>query len=203
MQRINMTQEPIPDNVKSVYYKLLRPVTQIFAGLHIHPNWITGFGFLFSGLAAYFFVIQYIRLAAVMVFVSGILDNIDGVVARENNQETKFGALLDSTLDRYSEILIFFGMAFYFIQQGWYVTAGIVAFALGGSLMVSYVRSRAEGLGITCQVGFMQRASRIIVIGLGALIHPVMMAVSVYLIAFFANFTAVQRILHVWHHDAS
>lgn len=201
MQRFNWTQEPIPENVKAVYYKILNPLVQIFVILKIHPNWITAVGFILSGVAGYFLLTGKVRLAALMIFLSGILDNIDGVVARESGNETQFGALFDSTLDRYSEILIFFSMAFYFMARDWYFTAGVVAFALGGSLMVSYVRARAEGLGIACKIGLMQRASRIILIGLGALIHPVFMAGSVYVIAIFSNFTAMQRVLHVWHSD--
>lgn len=200
MKQINWSQEPIPDNIKKIYYKILDPFVKIFVGLKINPNWLTGVGFIFSGIAGYLLIRGEVRWAAIMVFLSGILDNIDGAVARESHQETRFGALLDSTLDRYSEVLIMFGMAFYFIQRGWYITAGIVAFALGGSLMVSYVRARAEGLGLECKVGFMQRASRIIMLGLGALIHPFVMAVSVYIIAILSNFTAIQRVLHVWNY---
>ena len=94
---------------------------------------------------------------------------MDGQVARIGKMSSTFGALYDSVLDRYSELTVFFGICFYLINQG-YVISSIVAFiALIGSLMVSYVRARAEGLGLECKVGFMQRPERVVLTGLGAL----------------------------------
>ncbi len=199
--QIDWTTEPIPENVKKVYFSILNPIVQFFVKMDINPNWITLFGFLLSIVASVYMTLDQIRIAGVFMLLSGIFDNLDGSVARAGNRMTKFGALLDSTLDRYAEVLFFFAIGFHFIREGWYVTSVIIAFALGGSLIVSYVRARAEGLGFECKIGFMQRAARLILLGAGSLIHTYALVVVVYVIAIFSNMTAIQRILYVWKAD--
>ena len=111
----------------------------------------------------------YIGWGGGIILFAGLFDMMDGQVARIGKMSSTFGALYDSVLDRYSELTVFFGICFYLINQG-YVISSIVAFiALIGSLMVSYVRARAEGLGLECKVGFMQRPERVVLTGLGAL----------------------------------
>ncbi|RMF55602.1 MAG: CDP-alcohol phosphatidyltransferase family protein [Calditrichaeota bacterium] len=131
---------------------------------------------------------------------------IDGKVARRGGLSSHFGALFDSSLDRYAEFFMFFGVGIFFLRQdtplGMWTT--IFAFlALGGSMMVSYVRARAEGLGYECKVGVMQRAERIVLIGVSSLLHEYVLMVVVWLIAILANFTAFQRMYHVWHSEKS
>ena len=136
---------------------------------------------------------------------------MDGQVARIGKMSSTFGALYDSVLDRYSELTVFFGICFYLINQG-YVISSIVAFiALIGSLMVSYVRARAEGLGLECKVGFMQRPERVVLTGLGALccgifapmmennemFEPIMIfVIPLLIVAIFSNITAFARLNH-------
>jgi CDP-diacylglycerol--glycerol-3-phosphate 3-phosphatidyltransferase len=111
--------------------------------------------------------------AGALIFVSGIADVMDGEVARATNVADARGAFLDSTLDRFTEFFAFAGLA-YFFASGW--TAVAVLVALGGSLLVSYTRARGESLGVLCKVGMMQRAERMIILGLGSILDPTLSA---------------------------
>jgi CDP-diacylglycerol--glycerol-3-phosphate 3-phosphatidyltransferase len=174
------------------------PVAEALTRFGVSPNVITSIGFLVSAVSGYFFATGMHRLGGVFILLAGIFDILDGKIARGSNRVTRFGALYDSTLDRYGEIFVFLGIAYYFIGHGHFSGAVAACIALGGSLMVSYVRARAEGLGLTCKVGFMQRPERILTIGFTALVHPWAMIAGMYFLAVFANFTAVQRLYHVW-----
>lgn len=197
----------LPDGLKSWYLRLMDPVVQFFIDLELNPNFFTTIGFILSLISAYFFAAGHLRAAAVIFLLAGTFDIIDGRVARATDRVTKFGALYDSTLDRYSEVIVFFGLAYYFVSQAWdgsmnsylAIAASVgVSVALGGSVMVSYVRARAEGLGFECSVGIMQRPERIVYIGLGALIHKYVLILAILMIAVLANYTALQRLYHVW-----
>ena len=143
------------------------------------------------------------------MLLGGVFDMVDGKVARATNRVTKFGALYDSTLDRYSEVMIFFGLAYYFVTSRWHVadynlaliTAVAVSVAIGGSVMTSYVRARAEGLGLECKVGMMQRPDRVVFIAFGAIFHLYALVVTIFIVAIFSNITAVQRLYSVWKAD--
>ena len=197
----------LPDGLKSWYLRLMDPVVQFFIDLELNPNFFTTIGFILSLISAYFFAAGHLRTAAIVFLLAGTFDIIDGRVARATDRVTKFGALYDSTLDRYSEVIVFFGLAFYFVSQAWdgsmnsylAITASVgVSVALGGSVMVSYVRARAEGLGFECSVGIMQRPERVVYIGLGALLHKYVLIMAILAIAVLANYTALQRLYHVW-----
>jgi len=198
----------LPDGVKNWYLNLITPVVNLFVDRAVNPNLFTTLGFLVSIVSAALFVMDFPRWAGALVLLSGTFDIIDGKVARATNRATKFGALYDSTLDRYAEVVVFFGLAYFFdrgqidflkeLDSRWRMVAVIaVSVALGGSMMVSYVRARAEGLGLQCKVGIMQRPERIVLLGLGALIHEVTLLIAVGLIAVLSNFTAFQRLMHV------
>ena len=180
------------------FIRLIEPVTKYLIRVEINPNVLTTVGFCISILAGYFFAAGVIRMGAVFVLLSGIFDIMDGKIARGSNQVTKFGALYDSTLDRYAEILIFLGIAYHFIDKNMVYTSLMSCIALGGSLMVSYVRARAEGLGFTCKVGLLQRPERIVILGASALAHEYTLIAGLVILAIFANITAIQRIYHIW-----
>ncbi len=188
----------LPSSVKSWYLNLMRPVFDFFIELEINPNFFTTIGFVLSIISAYMFATGSLRMAGALVLLAGTFDIIDGRVARATNRVTKFGALYDSTLDRYSEVIVFFGLAYYFVSQGMLITSTAVFVALGGSIMVSYVRARAEGLGFECNVGLMQRPERIVYLGVSALVHKYLLIIAIMLIAVLANYTAIQRLYHVW-----
>jgi CDP-diacylglycerol--glycerol-3-phosphate 3-phosphatidyltransferase len=193
--------EFIPKRLKDSFLATLDPIIGVLIKLNINPNTFTTIGFLISCIAAIVMAAGYLRIAACFILLSGLFDTIDGKLARSSGKVTKFGALYDSTLDRYSEVIFFFGLAFYFIKNGWYLTSVALAVGLGGSLMVSYVRARAESLGFQCKVGILQRAERLLLLGAGALIHLYTLVAAIWIIGIMSNVTAVQRIVHVWKQD--
>ena len=188
----------LPEGIKNWYLRLIQPIVDFFIRLELNPNFFTTIGFILTIGAAVLFAAGYLRTAGAIVLLAGTFDIIDGKVARMSNRVTKFGALYDSTLDRYSEVIMFFGLAFYFVSQDMFIRSIAVSFALGGSVMVSYVRARAEALGFNCKVGIMQRPERVVYIGFGAVFHLAALSFAILMIAVFANVTAVQRIYHVW-----
>lgn len=191
----------IPDHWKNFYSTAIDPIIKFFIRINANPNVFTTIGFLVSIVAAYFAAKGSFRIGSLILLVSGICDTIDGKVARASGKTTRFGALYDSSLDRYAEVLYFLGMAVYFVHAEWYKTSVAIFMGLGGSMMVSYVKARAEGLGFKCDVGLLQRPERILILAAGGLIHPNALATSIWIIAVMANFTAIQRIVHIRKKD--
>jgi phosphatidylglycerophosphate synthase len=172
----------------------------VLSRLKLTPNTITGLALLAGMAAGLLFFLQRPFWAWLALFICGILDILDGKVAVLSNTKSAFGAILDSTLDRYSEFFIYLGLALHF-RRHWALWLAFLAFL--GSTMVSYTKARAEGLGFACNVGLMQRAERLICLGSGALvgsifgIFDITMITALALIAFFSNLTAIQRTLFV------
>lgn len=183
----------------------------------VTPNIVTFVGFVLNVAAAAIFIIAAIDnqmlsatpLALIgwgggILLVAGLFDMMDGRLARLGNMSSTFGALWDSTLDRYSELFSLFGITFYFLLTA-DTMSGIVTFlALIGSVMVSYVRARAEGLQIECKVGLMQRPERVVLTALGAILtgctgEIIYLIVPMWLIAILANITAFWRIIHCYN----
>jgi len=199
----------LPDGIKNWFYKFILPTVDFFVKRRLNPNYLTTVGLILSIPTAYLFGIGHLRLGGFLMLVGGVFDVIDGKVARATNRVTKFGALYDSTLDRYSEVMIFFGLAYYFITSDWRVgnfnlsliIAVVVSVAIGGSMMTSYVRARAEGLGFECNVGMMQRPDRVVFIGFGAIFHQYTLVFAIIVVAIFSNLTAIQRLYYVWKTD--
>ena len=182
------------EKVKDDVAEILEPSTEYLVKIRILPDLLTIIGFLMNLGAAVLFGLAYYRWAGFAVLLAGVFDLLDGQVARKGKTATPFGALLDSTVDRYSEIVVWFGMAVSFIRADDLWSSSAVFFALAGSLMVSYVRARVEGLGGECKVGFMQRPERVIAVGVGALVGEIGLKVAVWAIAVLANFTAMERV---------
>jgi CDP-diacylglycerol--glycerol-3-phosphate 3-phosphatidyltransferase len=165
------------------------------------PNQVTvvglGLTFFAAGLAAY----GQLRWAGVVLIFAGTCDILDGALARSTNAGYPYGAFLDSTLDRYSEGVVYLGLAAYFLSvdgplQRWLVLATLAA--LAGSFLVSYVRARAQSLGFTCKSGLFQRPERVVVTVAGLLIGGPVLYGVVFLLAIVTNITALQRIREVW-----
>ena len=179
---------------------LLDGPAALLARHDVPPNTITLAALMVGIFAGGLFALDLRPWAVSAVVLCGLLDVLDGKVALKADKSTRFGAILDSTLDRYSEFFIYLGLAVHF-RNRWPVW--IVFFTLLGATMVSYTRAKAESLGIPCRMGVMQRGERIIVITMGALIgsicgaYDTAMIVSLSLIAVMANITAVQRTFHV------
>ena len=160
----------------------------------IHPNAFTLSGLFFTLAAAAALFKGHLRIGGLLILAGGLCDCIDGNLARATGRDTRFGALFDSAIDRYSEFVMFSGILAYFISRQDSLTAAAAFLALCGSIMVSYSRARAESLGFDSKEGLMQRPERIVFFGLGALIHPVAFKLAIWLVAVFSNMTALQRI---------
>ena len=176
---------------------VLRPLARLFIKLGFRPDWLTLMGLVMNLGATFAFAKGELRWGAAIMLLAGLCDILDGQVAREGRKETKFGALLDSTTDRYSEIFLYFGIGAYLIRQEEWMFSGILFFALSGSLMVSYVRARAEGLGEDCKVGFMQRPERILALALGGLYGHEGLKFVLAILAVTTNYTVIERLAHI------
>jgi|SRR3990172_2086149 len=174
-----------------------KPLSGLAKHIRVNPNILTITGFLITAAAA---VILSHNLFAggLLIGLGGIFDMLDGMVARVNGRATKFGAFLDSVLDRYSDAFLFFGFAWYFMEKNPIEFTGVLLslIAAVGAFLVSYTRARAEGLGKECKIGLLERPERIILMVFGALtgwIIPVMLIMAVL-----TNITVFQRISYVY-----
>ncbi len=200
----------MPEWFKNGFVRLLNPVVATLIRNRVHPNIISSFGFLVT-LAGAILIFQRSIIAGVVVFLlGGMMDILDGRVARETGLASKFGSFYDSTLDRVSEIVVYFSLYAYFrpLPNFWWV-GYVVILAMVGSLMVSYTRAKAEALGVECKVGTMQRPERVVLLGVGGLLIPVFeliapgwryapLLLALGLIAVLANITALERIYSVY-----
>jgi CDP-diacylglycerol---glycerol-3-phosphate 3-phosphatidyltransferase len=184
------------------FYALIEPLAKILINFKVSPSIITFLGLFFSIFVFYFFKSGLFLPGGIFIILSGICDVLDGRLARDTNQMSKFGALIDSVIDRYSEILFFLGLLVYFWEKS--LTIVILLFlGICGSLLVSYTRARAEGLGLECKVGIMQRQERITFLAGGAILGAIpytshfFLVLSIWIIAVLSNFTVIQRILHI------
>lgn len=173
---------------------LIVPVARALMKLGASAETLTLLGLFAAAIAGLLFAVGHIRLAAIAVLVSGILDSADGTVARLSGRVTRSGAFIDSAVDRYCEAIIFFGLLVYYVRSGSSSLALLVFVAMSGAFLVSYMRARLEGLGKECRVGLLERQDRAIVLVIGGLIGAIGLNVALWLIAVFSHITALQRI---------
>jgi CDP-diacylglycerol--glycerol-3-phosphate 3-phosphatidyltransferase len=192
-----------PENLQNRFLRLLDPLVSALAKRGIHPNSITLAGFVITCMAAVALSKGSLRSGGLLILLGGLCDCIDGNLARAGGKATRFGALLDSVIDRYSEFVMFLGIAAYFITLKNYYILVVTFIALCGSIMVSYTRARAESLGFESKAGMTQRAERIVFLGFGALIHPMVFKLSIWLVAILSNITALQRLRQAAMHEES
>jgi len=178
---------------------LTQPVVRLLAKTSITPNALTWFGFLLSVGAAALIVTEHLFAAGFIVLVAGLFDMLDGALARHTNKTTRFGAVLDSTLDRITEAVLLLGLLVLYAREQSIVGILLVGIALPSSLLVSYTRAIAEAAGLDCKVGLFTRAERVIVLALGLLLSQIDYALitALGIIALFSLFTVGQRLLHV------
>lgn len=204
------------DYLQKIIYHLIDPIINLMLKMGITPNGITAAGFAGNLIALWFFLdaaqcwnngarnpYTLIGWGGFIILAAGLFDMMDGRLARTGNLSSKFGALWDSTLDRYSELVTLFGICLIFVKADWFWMSVTTFAAMVGSVMVSYVRARAEGLGIECKVGFMQRPERVVITAVTAIVSGITaelwwMAGGMILIAILANITACWRILHCY-----
>ncbi len=173
--------------------KLVTPL----ARLGIDPNALTIAGLLFSVPTAVCIAMGWLAAGGILVLVTGGFDMLDGAVARVSGRGSTFGAFFDSTLDRWGEGVIFTGLAWWCAASGARVELVLAILTLVGSMLVSYTRARAEGLGVTCSVGVFQRPERFLVLGLALLGPAWLLSAGLWFMAVATQFTALQRVLHV------
>ena len=186
---------------KTAAYYLTQPAVRLLAKTSITPNTITWLGFLLSVGAAALIVTERLLAAGFLVLVAGLFDMLDGALARHTNQATNFGAVLDSTIDRLTETVLLLGILILYAREQSTVGILLAGIALPSSLLVSYIRARAEAAGLECKVGLFTRGERVIVLALGLLLSRIDYALIVALgiIVLFSFLTAGQRLLYVWH----
>lgn len=162
----------------------------------ITPNALSWAGFALAAAAGGLAAFGLLAWAGALSLAGGALDMLDGALARQTGRTTRFGGLLDSTLDRYDEAVLLMGVCYWAAANADTTLVLLCVLALVGSLMVSYVKARAEGLGLECDVGVFARPERVVVVGLGLLAGLYVPALA--LVALVANFTAAQRLMHVY-----
>jgi len=200
------------EDLRDGAYFTLRPLTDWLVRRGVHPNLLTTLGFLITAGSALAFHQHAVRLAGFLILLGGVFDILDGRVARLSRLGSKFGAFYDSTLDRISEIAVYLGILSLYNDQRteWPEDVAmiyLIMLAMAGSLMISYTRARAEGLGLDCSVGLMTRAERVVLIGGAALFFGLMwdgmvLKVVIGILAVLTNVTAVQRIFWVYRQAA-
>lgn len=220
------------DTVKSKAYKILNPLVSLIQKLGITPNGITTIGMLFTILSAVVLIIgaefgergdyRYITWFGGITLFAGLFDMLDGQLARKTNKASIFGALYDSVLDRYSEMVMFLGICYYLVSHDYFFSSLFAFIAMIGSIMVSYVRARSESLGVECKVGIMQRPERILTIGISAILYGIITSnvgefrielpwfpyqlienisiftIPIFVLAILTNFTAFQRLRYCY-----
>ena len=171
-----MEKEPLRIKIQKAIYSIINPFVKLMIKLGLTPNAVTTIGLILNIGVAYIFILgaeegnrgdfTYVGWAGALILFAGLFDMLDGQVARLGNMSSTFGAMYDSVLDRYSELILFLGICYYLVAQHYFFSSLFAFIAMIGSMMVSYTRARAEGLGIECKGGLMQRPERVILIGL-------------------------------------
>ncbi len=224
--KTNSTWELVQKNA----YKALSPIIELLIKTGITPNGLTLIGFIITIASTAILIVgaemrmrvdyRYIMWFGIILLIAGVFDMLDGQLARKTNKITKFGALFDSVIDRYSEMIMFFGIAYYLVSYHYFLSGVFAFFAMIGSIMVSYIRARSEGLGEDCKIGIMQRPERILTIGISAILYGVVsyysgsfkiivdwipfplienisiFTIPIFILAVLTNYTAFQRLNH-------
>jgi phosphatidylglycerophosphate synthase len=169
----------IRNQLQQGIYKVINPFVRLLIRAGLTPNMVTTIGLVLNIGVSIIFIegaekgnrgdLSYVGWAGALILFAGLFDMLDGQVARLGNMSSRFGALYDSVLDRYSELILFLGICYYLVAHHYFLSSLFAFIGMIGSLMVSYTRARAEGLGIECKDGLMQRPERVILIGVSAL----------------------------------
>ncbi len=218
------------NRIKKGAYNVLDPIISLLIKIGITPNGITIIGFIITIASAVILIVgaehglrgdtKYITCFGIVLLLAGVFDMLDGQLARKTNNMTTFGALFDSVIDRYSEMVMFFGITYYLVSYHYFLSGVFAFIAMIGSIMVSYVRARAEGLGVECKIGIMQRPERVLTVGITAILYGVIshftgtfkytvdwlpipllenisiFTIPIFILAVLTNYTAFQRLKH-------
>lgn len=187
----------LTDIARSRTAGVIDPIVTVLARFNVSPDALTVLGMVLHFLFAWLIATGELRWAALAIFLGVPLDSLDGALARKiGRQGGNFGAFLDSTADRIAELILFGGFLYYFQQRAEVALVFAAYAAIGGSLMVSYTRSRAEGIGVPCKVGLFTRVERYILIVAALILRQP--AIGIIILALGSWFTVGQRAYHVW-----
>jgi len=186
---------------KSAARRITEPLKTILVKSRLTPNTLTWLALAISLIAAGTIATKHLLIGGFLVLLSGLFDLLDGMLARLTNQSTRFGALLDSTFDRISDAVLLLGVLVLYLLNRDTIGIVLVFLALVGAFLTSYLRARAEGLGINCPVGLFTRAERVIILALGLLLNPLCkfsISIALALLVVLGFATVVQRFVYVW-----
>jgi CDP-diacylglycerol---glycerol-3-phosphate 3-phosphatidyltransferase len=191
------------DYLRITFRGVVEPIAGFLNRIGLKPNTVTLIGLAGNTVGAALVAFDHITWGGIVILLMGPIDALDGTMARLRGEATRFGAFVDSVTDRYSELVILAGLMAYFIQHENWLASALVYIAAAGSVLVSYVRARAQSLGYNADVGILTRAERYLVLAPSLVFNiPV---IGLWIVAILANITALQRILHVRrqaHEDA-
>jgi CDP-diacylglycerol--glycerol-3-phosphate 3-phosphatidyltransferase len=186
----------LTDYVRKYTRVILEPMARFVSWTGVSPNIITVIGFVLTVGVAVVLALGHLFWGGILIMAAALFDAIDGTLARMIGRTSRFGAFLDSTLDRFSEAVIFLGLFIYFSGRGQNLELYLIYATVVGSLMVSYARARAEGIGVQLKEGLFTRLERVLLLIVGLLFNQ--MTVVLWLLAIFSNLTAIQRMYLVW-----
>ena len=197
MEQTNQNKQKITlsDRARVVFKGILDPIGAFFNQLGIFPNTMTLLGLAGNVVGAVLIALGHLTVGGIIVLVMGLVDTLDGTMARLRGMPSEFGAFVDSVTDRYSELVIFGGLLYYYLQKEDWISVLAIYMAASGAVLVSYVRARAASVGMDTKIGFLGRFERYLVLAPTLILRVPM--VGVWIIAIFANITAIQRILDV------
>ena len=181
------------------------PVVTVLEKTHITPNAVTGIGLLITIVGAVLVAVRHPFAAGWVVLFAGLFDMLDGALARQTNRITKFGGVLDSTLDRVSEAAVLIGISILYANRHSTWGVAIVGITLIGSQLVSYIRAKADALNIDCKVGVFTRPERVVILSIGLLLSGFnnVLFIALAIIAVLSFVTAGHRLIHVWNKTKS
>jgi CDP-diacylglycerol--glycerol-3-phosphate 3-phosphatidyltransferase len=195
---VDQTVSPKPtftDRLRVIFKGVLDPIGGFLNRIGLTPNSITLLGLVGTTFGAYCLARGQMTLGGFILLITVPIDALDGTMARLRGESSDFGAFVDSVSDRYGELITFGGLLYFFLTQDDHIGAMLTFAAAAGSVLVSYVKARAEGLDFTAKVGLLTRAERYIVLIPSLVFNQPLIGIS--LIALLGNFTALQRIFHV------
>jgi CDP-diacylglycerol--glycerol-3-phosphate 3-phosphatidyltransferase len=197
VENLNQTQEKptLTEQMRSRFRGLLNSIGSFLNNLGITPNAMTISGLIGNTVGAVLVAMGHMTIGGLIILAMGPIDALDGTMARLRGMSGQFGAFVDSVTDRYSELIIFGGLLYYYVSQGDNIATMLVFGASAGSVLVSYIRARGQSLGWDTKVGILTRMERYLVLA-PSLIFNIPL-VGLWIIAIFANITALQRIIDV------
>jgi CDP-diacylglycerol--glycerol-3-phosphate 3-phosphatidyltransferase len=192
---ITETRPTFTETTRARFQGVLVPISAFLNRLKIAPNTMTLFGLAGNLIGALFLARGQFLIGGLVVIAMGPIDALDGTMARLRGEPTDFGAFVDSVVDRYSELIIFAGILVYYAMKNDAMVVALTFMAAFGSMMVSYVRARAQGLGFEAKIGILTRMERFLILAPSLVLSIPWLGVGI--IAVFAHITAIQRILSV------